>query len=482
MTALVKVRGVERRFRGLVAVSDMNLEVGEGEFVGLIGPNGAGKSTLLNMIGGQIQPTKGRIEFRGQDITKLPPDRRAKLGIARTFQDSRAFTTLTVAEAVSAAAMNARDMVNVPELLDEAGLSSRSDEICGSLSYVDRKRVEVARALALKPDLLLLDEPFSGLSRQETAEMLKLIRRTAATRGLALLLVEHVVRSVMELCARVVVMHTGRELMAGTPLQVRSDAKVIEVYLGVPRDAMQRLHVAGRKDAEPELVARDVSIARGGRDVVRGVSLSVAHGQVRCLLGANGAGKTTLLEGLAGITPTHSGHVAAREPGTVVRLVHQSRGLFPRLTVAENLELGGYQRRRSGRTQPIEEVLKLFPSLASRLQVEAGSCSGGEQQMVAIARTLVAAPSVLLVDEPSIGLAPVVVDRIAEVLERLAEDGVALLISEQSIEYALRISAYGYILEQGQLVDEGPADQLTDTKFVSAYLGDVEASLEEPSS
>jgi ABC-type branched-subunit amino acid transport system ATPase component len=331
----------------------------------------------------------------------------------------------------------------------------------------------------LKPDLLLLDEPFSGLSRQETSEMLMLIRRTADRRGLALLLVEHVVRSVMELCSRVLVMHMGRELMAGTPLQVRSDAKVVEVYLGVPRDAIKHLHRAEPKDAEPELVANQVSIVRGGRDVVRGVSLSVARGQVRCLLGANGAGKTTLLEGLAGITPVRSGQIDLREPGTVVRLVHQSRGLFPRLTVAENLELGGYQRRRSGQKQRIDEILRLFPTLASRLHVEAGSCSGGEQQMVAIARTLVAAPSVLLVDEPSIGLAPVVVDRIAEVLERLAEEGVALLLSEQSIEYALRISTYGYILEQGQVVDEGRIDQLTHTKFVSAYLGDVGESPEQ---
>jgi ABC-type branched-subunit amino acid transport system ATPase component len=463
----------------LVAVSDMNLDIGEGEFVGLIGPNGAGKSTLLNMIGGQLRPAKGRIEFRGQDITELPPDRRARLGIARTFQDSRAFATLSVSEAVIAAAMNARDTVDVSELLDEAGLGARADEICGALSYVDRKRVEIARALALKPDLLLLDEPFSGLSRQETSEMLMLIRRTADRRGLALLLVEHVVRSVMELCSRVLVMHMGRELMAGTPLQVRSDAKVVEVYLGVPRDAIKHLHRAEPKDAEPELVANQVSIVRGGRDVVRGVSLSVARGQVRCLLGANGAGKTTLLEGLAGITPVRSGQIDLREPGTVVRLVHQSRGLFPRLTVAENLELGGYQRRRSGQKQRIDEILRLFPTLASRLHVEAGSCSGGEQQMVAIARTLVAAPSVLLVDEPSIGLAPVVVDRIAEVLERLAEEGVALLLSEQSIEYALRISTYGYILEQGQVVDEGRIDQLTHTKFVSAYLGDVGESPEQ---
>jgi branched-chain amino acid transport system ATP-binding protein len=305
--------------------------------------------------------------------------------------------------------------------------------------------------------------------------MLNLIRRIASTRGLALLLVEHVVRSVMELCKRVVVMHMGRELMTGTPNQVRSNAKVVEVYLGVPRDAIQRLHVAPQRDVEPELTANEVTIIRGGRDVVRAVSLSVARGQVRCLLGANGAGKTTLMEGLAGITPVRTGQVSTRQPESVVRLVHQSRGLFSRLTVAENLELGGYQRRRSGQKERINEILTLFPSLAARLNVEAGSCSGGEQQMVAIARTLVAAPTVLLVDEPSIGLAPVVVDRIAEVLERLAEDGVALLLSEQSIEYALRISTYGYILEQGQVVDEGSTDLLTRTKFVSAYLGDVGA-------
>jgi ABC-type branched-subunit amino acid transport system ATPase component len=454
-------------------VDHVDLEIRDDEFVGIIGPNGAGKTTLLNMVGGQLTPSAGRIFFDHQDITSLPAHKRARVGIARTFQDGRAFAQLTAEEAVRAAAMNSLRPVDPRQLLAEVGLEERRDRLCGDLAYAEQKRVEVARALALGPRLLLLDEPFSGLSRQETADMVEQLRTIAKGRTLALLLVEHVVRSLMELCDRVVVMHMGSVIADGTPSEVRSDRKVLEVYLGNWEGAREAV---GRKPEGKVLMStRSVSVKRGNRIVLQEVNVEARSGEVRCLLGANGAGKTSLLEALGGFLPLSGGEVSVA-PDAAVRLVHQSRGLFPRLTALENLQLGAYGRSRSYQRSRLDVLITYFPWLPQRLHQSAGSLSGGEQQMLAIARSLMVKPSVLLVDEPSIGLAPIIVERIGDILRTLADEGVALLVSEQSIEYVLDLSVYGYILEQGRIIGEGPVEKLRGDQFVQAYLGPSEPS------
>jgi ABC-type branched-subunit amino acid transport system ATPase component len=468
---LLQLTRIERRFRGLVAVDGVDLEIRDNEFVGIIGPNGAGKSTLLNMVGGQLTPTKGSIRFDRHDITSLPPHRRARIGIARTFQDGRSFALLTAEEAVKAAAMNSLGPVDPLQLLFEVGLEEQRDRLCGDLAYAEQKRVEVARALALQPRLLLLDEPFSGLSRQETADMVEQLRAIAKGRTLALLLVEHVVRSLMQLCDRVVVMHMGSVIADGTPSDVRRNPRVLEVYLGNWEGSRKVSNI--RPEGKVLMSTQAISVKRGNRRVLQDVTVEARSGEVRCLLGANGAGKTSLLEALGGFLPLAGGQMTVA-PDTVVRLVHQSRGLFPRLTTMENLQLGAYGRSRSYQRSRLEVLVGYFPWLPQRLSQSAGSLSGGEQQMLAIARSLMVKPSVLLVDEPSIGLAPIIVERIGDILRTLADEGVALLVSEQSIEYVLDLSVYGYILEQGRIIGEGPVEKLRDEQFVQAYLGPSE--------
>jgi branched-chain amino acid transport system ATP-binding protein len=233
---LLQIQNVSRRFGGLVAVGDVSLEVGRGEIVGLIGPNGAGKSTLFNLIAGAIPPSAGAILFDGQDITGLSAPERCRRGIARTFQVVKSFDSMSVVDNVivgalvrSANARAARAKAN--EVLEFAGLSSRAATPAGDLTPPEKRRLEVARALATEPKLLLLDEVLTGLTPFEAQRGVELIRRVRET-GVTVLMVEHVMEVVMPLVDRAFVLHLGRELAHGKPTEVVRNEAVLAAYLG----------------------------------------------------------------------------------------------------------------------------------------------------------------------------------------------------------------------------------------------------------
>jgi len=264
-TTLLSLRGLTRRFGGLTAVDGIDLDLGQGELVGIIGPNGAGKTTLFNLVTGQDQPDAGEVRFDGQDITGFSPEKLAGHGIARTFQLGRVFGNLSVMDNVligAHARLSAvRPAIPVMGPLLELGLAllrppsvkaeeeqlreevrvilkrfgerllPRLDQPAYSLSYANRRRVEIARALALKPRLLLLDEPTAGMNPTETAEMQALISELKEE-GLAILLIEHKLDMVMRLSDRVMVMDEGKMIAEGPGEEVRNDPKVIEAYLG----------------------------------------------------------------------------------------------------------------------------------------------------------------------------------------------------------------------------------------------------------
>lgn len=232
------------------------------------------------------------------------------------------------------------------------------------------------------------------------------------------------------------------------------------------------------------LEAKQVEVAYGGIRAVQGVDLSVASGELVCLIGANGAGKTTTLRALCGMTPAAAGEVwfdgkrIDRLPAHEhVRLgiahVPEGRGIFGRLTVRENLLLGAYLRRdREGIRRDQEHVYELFPRLAERQRQSAGTLSGGEQQMLAIGRALMARPRLLLLDEPSMGLAPILVQKIFEIIRRISKEGVTLLLVEQNAKLALEVSDRAYVLESGRVALTGPAAELANNPQVrAAYLG-----------
>jgi branched-chain amino acid transport system ATP-binding protein len=259
---LLQVKGLGKRFGGINAVSDYRLFLENNELVGLIGPNGAGKTTVFNMLSGILKPSSGRMFFSGKEITAFSPSQTAKAGIARTFQNIRLFKDLSVLDNIKVAfhmhqgqnllntlchtakfrqseAQIEREAIRFAEMM---GLTDFLVEPAGNLPYGDQRRMEIARALAARPKLLLLDEPAAGMNNQETAELTETIRKIHADHPISILIVEHDMQMVMNLCQRIQVLNQGQVLAQGTPEEIQQSPEVIKAYLGTPKERQHADH------------------------------------------------------------------------------------------------------------------------------------------------------------------------------------------------------------------------------------------------
>ncbi|MFN4351030.1 MAG: ATP-binding cassette domain-containing protein [Hylemonella sp.] len=492
----LQAQGLSMQFGGVRAVSELSFEARAGAVTSLIGPNGAGKSTALNMLGGFYLPTAGAFALGGEALAGRSAMQIARRGVARTYQTSQLFGSLSVLDNVVLAMQRGRlgpllgaarrhapaHTARATELLAFCGYTGDPAAMAADLAHVDRRLVEIARALATDPEALLLDEPAAGLSREDKERLGALLRRIAVA-GITVLLVEHDMTLVMGISDHIVVLDAGVRLATGTPAEVQANPAVQQAYLGESLAGETPARDVDRS-ARPEMLGVGALVAGyGAEPVLHGIDLQVRQGEVVALLGANGAGKSTLMKALAGLhRPVQGGiHLEGRELKNLgaeqvvaqgVVLVPEGRQVFPELSVLDNIRLGAFLHP-ADRDARVEEQLQRFPRLRERLHQRAGLLSGGEQQMLAIARALMSRPRILLLDEPSLGLAPKIIAELFAALDQLRREGMTLLLVDQMAGLALALADRAYVIEGGRIVAQGTAAEIAaDGALAQAYLGE----------
>jgi ABC-type branched-subunit amino acid transport system ATPase component len=485
-------------FGGLQALDDVSLEVRRGEIVGLIGPNGAGKTTLFECISGFQPHQRGRILYEEEtDLAEVAPERRAWIGIGRTLQNVRLFPYLNVVDNIRIAlhrhmrrsslehafqlppaAEEERSILErAEEIIELFGMQAFADKYASELSYGTLRLLELACMIALDPKLLMLDEPSSGISQKETEALAPLLRRIKAQTGATILMIEHDMPLIMGLADWIYVLDAGRVICQGTPAYVQRDERVIEAYLGTPAERRQVRRARGKGDgkskAETVLEISGLDVHYDKVQVLYGVDFEVKKGERVALLGTNGAGKSTVLKTASGIVAPTAGRIhwkgdditdvpAEDRVRMGIAQVPGGRGLFPTLTVGENLRMGGYIYSSDAEVEEqAERVMTYFPWIDDRQSQLAGTLSGGEQQQLATARALMLRPELLMIDELSLGLAPVIIERLMESLMKLHSDqGLTIVIVEQQASFALGYTDRAYFLEKGEVRFEGPSANL----------------------
>lgn len=491
----LQIKSISKHFDGVRALQEVSFAVATGECVALIGPNGAGKSTAFACIAGQHQCDSGWIGWAGERIDTLAAPQRLQRGVARTFQVAQTFEALTVRQNVQLLLQAAHGLsawqpldalhrAAADALLARVGLMPQADADVQGLPYGAKKRLELALALAglaarSGPGLLLLDEPAAGLAQTERQALMALVQSLAhpqpgtAVPALAVLYSEHNMDAVFGIADRVLVLVGGVLVAQGSAAEVAHNPVAQERYLGLAAAAAlpalgqrqsdtgtaplpaqapgsQAMSGAGAAALHPLLSVAQLNVWYGGAQALFAVSLLIGRAEMVVLQGLNGAGKSTLLQALMGLGQRVQGQVCYdgvdisawpthRRALAGLGYVAEDRRLFAELTVHENLTLAARGPSASDpRGGGFDEagVLDLFPALKPMLKRRAGQMSGGEQQMLALGRTLMTSPRLLLLDEPCEGIAPLLVERIVATLLELQARGMTILAAEQNQQLA----------------------------------------------
>ena len=485
---VLQLRGLSKSFGGLAAVRDVSLEISPGERKAMIGPNGAGKTTLFNLITGVFPSSSGEIVLFGKDVTRWPPHQRTALGMARTFQITSLFPKLTVLDNVLLALAGVgwtklvmwrplasyRDTGSrATQLLETAGYWERRDTEVRNLSHGEQRQIEVVLGLASDPKLLLLDEPAAGLSSGESREMAEFLKRLDP--GLAILLIEHD----MDVVFDVVTEHLGAAFRRAW-------------WKRDPAHRYRTASACSRSTWAPDDPARSRTSTRTTATPMscRGCRSRSAKGQIVGLLGRNGVGKTTLVNSIVGFNRPRRGRIVFKGNDitglssfeTVRRgmgLVPQGRRVFASLTVEENLKVASDATAR-GRSSASTSYSR---ASSERRQQRAKTLSGGEQQMLAIARGLMTDPDCLIMDEPSEGLAPIIIQGVWQAVASLRQEGLSILLVEQNAALALQLVDHVHVMSKGRVVYSGAPKALwADEDVKSRYLGSGRIRGQSPTS
>ncbi len=497
-------QSVTKRFGALAAVEELSFEVEPGLVLGIGGPNGAGKTTLFDVVSGLQPLTSGKVTLDGIDISHASADRICHLGLARTFQLNAGFDSMTGRENVQVAAyfghrnrlfpglrLGKETQRRTEEALDLVGMRERAAEPVENAPILDRKLLMIAGAIVTEPKLLLMDEPVGGLTPREIDEVEAVVTRVVQEKKLTVILIEHVMRFLLRLSDRVLIMHHGSKLFEGLPEQVSDDKEVVEVYLGkgsktesAPADEEKIATKSVAASGAPLLSVQDLASGYKGRDVLHGLSFEVPEGSLITLIGPNGHGKSTLLRTISGLLRPRGGDIRVGERSiaglpteaiTALGIVQVPQGdmLFPEMTVRENLLMGAYlERDRSNIERRLDEVHAILPRLKERSNQMASTLSGGERRMVGIGRGLMAGGRLLMLDEPSLGLAPIIIDQIYEVVADLKASGRTILLVEENPMRIVDLAEEVHLLDNGHIVWSGSGQELSESsELLETYLG-----------
>ena len=500
VSVALQTQALVRRFGALLATDHVSLAIERGARQALIGPNGAGKTTLVNLLSGVLAPSGGRIVLDGADITRMPAHRRAQCGLVRTFQINQLFASFTPRQSLALAiarrqgvshrwwqalGRDAAPMRECGALLAQFRLDDVAAQRTSELPYGKQRLLEIALAIALRPRVLLLDEPVAGVPAAERREILDTVANLPEE--VAVLLIEHDMDVVFGFARRISVLVDGALLREGEPQAIADDAAVRAAYLGggeaaaSPVSPLLQRAAPPRAPAPPLLRIEGLRAGYGDAVVVggdaEGLSLTLGAGHSLALLGRNGAGKSTLIASIAGLTRRHGGslHLAGMEltrrapferAAAGIGLVPQERNIFRSLSVEENLTA-------VARPGPfgLARAWALFPRLAERRRHLGAQLSGGEQQMLAIARALMLNPRLLLLDEPTEGLAPILVAELLRTIATLVrQDGLSAIVVEQHAAKVLPLTDEAVILERGLVVYAGPS-RAVGPQLLERHLG-----------